>query len=350
MNSERSTLRRWCDWAGGLALSLFAAAAAAQPAADIDLKMFDKAEVDLSRGCSVALWQAGRDPAANQFAYLFVELMTGANNVRQPARIKIGNQAITLRRVATGGRNNGYDLFEYQLYKMPGETDYVVLDLKIGPLEGEAVDVESGTMSVIMRGRTVFRASVKGGAGCATPAAPPPPAMPVAKSAAPPSPVAGLHKYTVRPADVPRALLLAAQKKFNCDMETMKRGITGFGLSEEAAIWDIPCQTFAYQGNSIFASVYTLDPARNFSFLGFQEPKGNPRTSEPGTLINPTWDAASRTVTSVALGRGAGDCGVLERHRVNAEGQFVLIEYREKKNCDGKETRPEDYPLVFRLR
>ncbi len=163
-------------------------------------------------------------------------------------------------------------------------------------------------------------------------------------------PAAGLHKYNVRPGDVPRALLQAAQKKFDCDPETMKRGVTGFGLSEEAAIWDIPCQTFAYQGTSVFASVYTLDPARNFRFLGFQEPKGNPRTSEPGTLINPTWDAASRTVTAVALGRGAGDCGILERHRVNAEGQFVLIEYREKKSCDGKATRPEDYPLVFRLR
>lgn len=163
-------------------------------------------------------------------------------------------------------------------------------------------------------------------------------------------PAGGLFKYNVRPADVPRALLLAAQKKFDCDMETMKRGITGYGLSEEAAIWDIPCQRFAYQGSSVFASVYTIEPARNFSFLGFQEPKGNPRTAEPGTLINPTWNAAARTVTSVALARGAGDCGVLERHRVTAEGKFELMEYREKKACDGKATKPEDYPLVFRRR
>ena len=350
MNDRIPALRRWLGRVGGLALALFAAGAAAQPAADIDLKMFDKAEVNLTRGCSVALWQAGRDPQTNQFAYLFVELLTGPNNARQPARIKIGSQAVTLRRVATGGRNNGYDLFEYQLYKMPGETDYVVLDLKIGALEGEAIDIEGGTMSVIMRGRTVFRANVVGGAGCATPAAPPP--VQAARPVAPPSPPAagGLFKYNVRFADVPRALLQAAEKKYGCSPDVMKTGITGYGLSEEAAIWEIPCQAFAYQANAVYASVYTIEPARNFSFLGFQEPKGNPRTSEPGTLINPTWNPATRTVTSVAFGRGAGDCGVLERHRVNAEGKFELLEYREKKTCDGKATKPEDYPLVFRLR
>ncbi len=145
----------------------------AQPAAgpEADVKLFETSEVDRSKGCSVALWQADRDPDTDKFAYLFIEKLTGQNHVRQPARIKIGGQAVTLQRLATGGKNNGYNLFEYQLYRMADSAGHVVLELKLGPEEGEAVPVESGTMIVAMRGKQTFRASVKGGAGCVTPPA-----------------------------------------------------------------------------------------------------------------------------------------------------------------------------------
>ncbi len=157
----------------GFLVSLLAVPAAgwADAGTEVDLKLFEKSEVDLSKGCSVALWQATRDPAADKYAYIFVELLSGRDHARQPARIKIGNQAVTLRRVATGGKSAGYNLFEYQLYRMTGEAGHVVLELKTGAEEGEAVDIESGTMVVAMRGKQVFRASVKGGAGCMTPPA-----------------------------------------------------------------------------------------------------------------------------------------------------------------------------------
>ncbi len=46
--------------AGAAAQTAAAQTPASQP--DVDLKLFEKAEADRSRGCTVALWQADRDP------------------------------------------------------------------------------------------------------------------------------------------------------------------------------------------------------------------------------------------------------------------------------------------------
>jgi hypothetical protein len=330
---------------------------------DVDLKLFDKAEVDLTKGCSVALWQANRDRDKDRYAYIFLEQLYGKNSTRQVARIKIGTQVVTMTRVATGGKSNGFGLYDYQLYKLPNDGEFVILDIKQGEMEGEAVSVESGTMSVIMKGKNVFRVSVLGGAGCYGAPIPAPSAAPPAQKVQTPPPPKQkqpvqsdeslsniFSRYAVQPSQVPRAFTQAVQKKFNCEPDFMKTGIIGFQMSEESAIWQVPCERFAYQTNAIFAHVYLPDPAIEHKFLSFQNPKGGKRSSVEGTLIDPEWDVKKRVVTSVSLGRGQGDCGTLERHRVTSEGKFELIEYREKKNCDGKIIKPENFPLVFQAR
>lgn len=139
----------------------------------VALQLFAKSEVDRSRGCSVALWHSARDPHRDKFAYLFFERLKDSNHNRHPAMIKINGQKISLQRIASGGKNNGYKLFQYQLYRMPRAGNYVVLELNLEPEEGEAVEVSGGTLSVFMHGKKPFRTSVKGGAGCMTPAAAP---------------------------------------------------------------------------------------------------------------------------------------------------------------------------------
>lgn len=331
-------------------LLLGQAAWAQAPKADetkIDLKLFDKAEIDRSKGCSVALWQANRDPDKDRYAFIFMETLTGANHARQPGRIKVGEQVLTLTRIAAGGKAGGYGLYPYQLYKLSQPDAFLVLELKLGEVEGEAVDVE-GALILSMPGKQQSRVAVKGGAGCMTAAAPaPPPAQPARAPAA--AEATGMfQRYQVRPAQVPRSLLATAEKKFGCSPSLMKQGIAGFQMSEESAIWDIPCQSFNIQGNSIFARVYLPDPATNLTFLSFRAPPGKKRTSEPAELMSPQWDVKTRTVSGTALGRSAGDCGVYERHRVDEAGEFVLIEYREKEACDGKVVKPEQFPLVYR--
>ncbi len=325
----------------------WAAAAKAANIPDVELKLFAKTEVDRSNGCTVALWQSDRDPDKDRFAYVFIEKLY-ADHARAPAHIKVGGNPVLLQRVATGGRTTGYDLYEYQLYKMPGRNQYVVLELKLADEEGEAIEIEQGTMSVVMRGKQVFRASVKGNAGCMTPAAPAPPPDAAGRRGATP---AMFRRYKVTQAMIPRAFTQAVEAKYHCDPAYMKTaGVTGFQMSEESAIWQVPCQLFAYQSTSVFALVYLTDPAQNLEFLTFQGPDGKSRSSGPGELMGAVWDDKTRTVTGVSLGRAHGDCGVLERHRVGEDGHFRLIEYREKVTCDGKRTPPEAFPLVYRAR
>lgn len=326
------------------------------PSQEIDLKLFDKAEIDRSKGCTVALWQQNRDPENDRYAIVFGEQLRGQNHLRDAARIKIGNQVIPLQRIATGGKSEGYGLYPFQLYRMPDEQGYVVLDLKLGALEGEAIDIESGKLMVSMLGKQAFRMSVKGGAGCmgaplpagnaagqpaATQAAVPARAQPT-----PPGP-AMFERHNVQPALFSPGFRKEVEKKFKCDAAFMRTGVVGFSLSEESAIWQIPCERFAYQTTAVFALVYTAAPEKEHQFIAVPGPKGHKRTNDPGILMSPQWDIKNRIVTSISLGRAAGDCGVLERYRVTPEGQFALVEYREKPQCDGAATKPEQFPLIF---
>jgi hypothetical protein len=320
----------------------------------LDLKLFDKAEVDRSKGCTVALWQANRDPDNDRYAFIFTEALTGQNHARQPARIKVGEKILPMTRVAVGGKVGGYGLYPYQLYKLGADDGFAVLDLKLGDIEGEAVEIESGTLTVSMAGKQQARVNVKGGAGCMTApvAAPPQASPPPATAAAPPpsNPGGIFSRYAVRPNQIPRTLPATLKSRFGCDPEMLKTGVTGFQMSEESAIWELPCQRFNIQANAVYALVYLPEPAQNLRFLSFKAPPGKKRTSAPAELISPEWDVKTRTVTGTALGRSEGDCGVYERHRVGADGEFVLVEYREKVACDGKAAKPEQFPLVYRAR
>ncbi len=335
----------WLGAHGAVAQTAPPSAPTAQP--EVDLKLFDRADVDRSKGCTVALWQSNRDPNQDKFAYLFVEQLTGSNNARQPARIRIGNQPVTFQRVAAGGKGSGYGLFEYQLYKGAGPDEFLILELKLGPTEGEAVAIESGIVSVVLKGKQVFRAAVKGSAGCATPAAQPQKNV-ATPPAAPAKGPAMFDRYMVRPNLVPAEIINAAQKRFGCVPELMRTDVVGFALSEESAIWEMTCERFAYQASSVYALVHAQMPGKEFRFLDIKAPQGKPRPPGSGVLISPEWHLPSRTVTSVALGRVEGDCGIFERHKVTESGEFALIEYREKKACDGKGTRPQTWPLVFK--
>lgn len=343
-----------------------APATAPAPLPRIELKLFDKAEVDRSKGCSVVLWQDDRDPDKDRYAYLFVEPL-GANHVRTVARVKIGNEILMFTRIAVGGRAFGYGLHPWQTYQRGNETSYLLLNLKLEDEPGEIVDIVEGRMTVIQSGKPPFVATVKGNAGCKTPAAPapapsrrgeapspgpasPPAARPSAPNSAPlaPSVPAMFEKHAVPGSRIPRGMIGVAVQRMGCEETVMRKGGTGYYLSEESSLWEIPCARFAYQGSSVFAIVYTPEPAKNFTYVMFDGPKGRVRSTDSNQLMNPRWDMARRIVTGISLGRGAGDCGVYERHRLGEDGQFTLIEYREKENCDGIATKPEAYPLIFR--
>lgn len=158
---------------------------------------------------------------------------------------------------------------------------------------------------------------------------------------------APLQPYAVKPDQIPKAALEEAEKKFECRAEIMKQGVTAFRISAEMAVWQIPCDLFAYNASSVFVLVPVAQPDK-FKFLDFQAPPGRTR-EDPYVLINPEWNARAHTVASFAKGRGLGDCGTYEVHKL-VDGRFQLMEFREKENCDGKPTPPAQYKLVYRAR
>jgi hypothetical protein len=328
---------------------------------DIDLELFESSEVDRSTGCSIVLWQHDRDPDADKFAYLFVESLVGQDNARRPARIRIGGVDKTLKRVAKGGRTTGYDLFEFQLYQLPAANEFVILELELADEQGETVDVEAGKMTVVMDGKLPFRTAVKGNAGCMTPAVPdrgrtsgpPRRSDPTASgpAARPQSSEVGpgmFERYAVRQAQVPAKMTDASRKQFGCEPATMKKGVTAFQLSEEAAIWQIPCGDYGAKFSVVYALVYIPDPSANYNFLPLAPPEGTTRGLGAHALMDPTWDMKNRTVTGIHTEGNGSDCGQYERYQVTDAGGLRLVEFREKPECDGQSLKPQDFPLVFK--
>ena len=339
------------------------ALAQAQPApAKVDLKLFDRSEVDRSKGCSFVLWQNDRDPEKDRFSYLFAEAL-GRNHVRENARVKIGDTVLTFRRVAVGGAKEfGYKTFPSALYKMDKEESFLIMDLKLEDSPGEVLDVVGGTMTVIRPRLPPFTAEVKGNAGCNTPAAAqatPPAARTTTPAAASPrqgpaskapavEPPAMFEKYAVRPAAVPARLRAEAVKTIGCNDKLTRLPVVGYSLSEESAIWEITCNEYAGDTPSkIFALVYTPDPGKQFTIIKPDIPTGKNRQGHVAELLDAKWDLRSRIVTAV-YAEGDNNCGMYERHQVANDGSFVLLEYREKTNCDGKSMKPSEFPLIYR--
>lgn len=158
---------------------------------------------------------------------------------------------------------------------------------------------------------------------------------------------APLQPYSVRPNQIPPAVFAEAEKRFDCRADVMNQGVTAFRVLADKAIWEIPCDLFAYNTSSVFIYV-PIDRPEEFRFLDFQAPPGRTR-DDPHVLINAEWNARAHTVTSFAKGRGLGDCGTYEVHKL-IDDRFQLVEFREKKDCDGIATPPAQYKLVYRAR
>jgi hypothetical protein len=146
-------------------------------------------------------------------------------------------------------------------------------------------------------------------------------------------------------AQVPAAVLADVQKRFGCNADTVAGGMKVFALSDGAELWQVPCDLFAYNASAVFAHA---PPGQGdaYAFLEFQGPPGRKR-DDPYVVLNARWDGQAHTVSSFAKGRGLGDCGTYEVHKL-VDARLQLVEYREKPDCDGVATPPEQYPLVYR--
>ncbi|WP_029059117.1 DUF1176 domain-containing protein [Stappia stellulata] len=329
--------------AAGAVLAIALPALAAEDDATLDVRLFKTSDIAPPSACSLRLWQANRDPDTDRYAHVFLEDF-GFDFARSAARIRIGDAVPRLTRIAVGGAATGYDLYPVQLYRSDDGDTRVILDLTFAPEEGEAIEVETGKLTVIRQGFLPFRMSVAGGAGCMTP----PANGPTSLADEGETDFSNLFEtYDVRTADVPDEMIAALNSTYDCDWRaSLERiGVTGYQTSEEGAIWEMGCSAGMHNAAYVYAHVNLYAPGE-FTFLTFQNVKGHPRMSA-NVLFNPVWDLPTRTVSSFTVDRGLGDCGTYERHRV-VDAAFEMIEYRAKPDCDGTAVDPERYPLIYR--
>lgn len=81
-----------------------------------------------------------------------------------------------------------------------------------------------------------------------------------------------------------------------------------------------------------------------------------PNVSDAGitvldTVYNVNFDLAKKTLSSVYLGRGLGDCGLAHYWTLNGEASgnpLALTLERSKTACDGTDIGPENWPAIWR--
>ncbi|HEX7873665.1 MAG TPA: DUF1176 domain-containing protein [Sphingobium sp.] len=130
--------------------------------------------------------------------------------------------------------------------------------------------------------------------------------------------------------------MAAARKAAMCDAMGVTQGaIELFPLDGEAALLLLPCEAGAYNVSAVPLIARGTAGARTLTVARFDFAPGF--TGEPGKpplVVNALWDAKRGVLSSLAKGRGVGDCGASEDY-VWDGAQFRLVESRAMHVCRG---------------
>lgn len=148
------------------------------------------------------------------------------------------------------------------------------------------------------------------------------------------------------PAQIPEALLAMHRAGGDCDsFELLPNAheVIQAQLNDKTWMWLIPCSAgaynYAYMG---YTGAWNGDTFTTQIWADYSDDLGWSGTEY---LVNPSFDAATSTLTSFNLGRGLGDCGTRGTWQWHEYG-FRLIEFRAKSDCDA-EGEPGDFPVVW---
>lgn len=132
------------------------------------------------------------------------------------------------------------------------------------------------------------------------------------------------------------AELAAARKLAVCDAMLMARDVKElFPLDGQAALLLLPCEAGAYNVSAVPLIARGQAGSRTLSIAHFDFAPGF--TGEPGKpplVVNALWDSRRGVLSSLAKGRGIGDCGASEDYVWDGT-TFRLIESRAMHVCRG---------------
>ncbi|MET0360699.1 MAG: DUF1176 domain-containing protein [Sphingobium sp.] len=130
--------------------------------------------------------------------------------------------------------------------------------------------------------------------------------------------------------------LAAARRLAVCDAMLKADGLVElFALGEDSALVLLPCEAGAYNVSAVPLIAHGKAGARTVSVARFDFAPGF--TGEPGKpplVVNALWDARRGILSSLAKGRGVGDCGASENYVWDGT-MFRLIESRAMHVCRG---------------
>lgn len=128
----------------------------------------------------------------------------------------------------------------------------------------------------------------------------------------------------------------AARSIARCDVSLAASQVKElYPLDHVTSLVLLPCEAGAYNLSVVPLLAKGRAGARTMSIAGFDHPPGF--TGEPGKpplVVNPLWDARRGVLSSLAKGRGAGDCGASEAY-VWDGAMFRLVESRAMHVCRG---------------
>ncbi len=128
----------------------------------------------------------------------------------------------------------------------------------------------------------------------------------------------------------------AARAIARCDASLAATAVKElYPLDSATSLVLLPCEAGAYNLSVVPLLAKGKAGVRTMSIAGFDHPPGF--TGEPGKpplVVNPLWDARRGVLSSLAKGRGVGDCGASEAY-VWDGAMFRLVESRAMHVCRG---------------
>lgn len=129
-----------------------------------------------------------------------------------------------------------------------------------------------------------------------------------------------------------------------CSLDPSRREVRVTALTDDKALLMVSCEAGAYNTVDLAWLVSRQKPfaARMVRLRLPFIPASNVSNME---LMNARFDEKSRELTTLALGRGMGDCGVQTRWRFDGQ-RFRLVRYAEEPTCDGWHG-PDAWPTLW---
>ena len=129
-----------------------------------------------------------------------------------------------------------------------------------------------------------------------------------------------------------------------CSLDPARREVRVTALTDDKALLMISCEAGAYNTVDLAWLVSRKKPFASH-LVRLRLPFMPSSDSSEMELMNASFDEKSRELTTLALGRGIGDCGIQTRWRFTGQ-RFRLVRYAEEPSCDNWHG-PDAWPTLW---